>query len=166
MVSLRKSNPQSHNLQTVVELGVTFFWIGIFCHMKGGENQNQPNNKAWNILAVFLFIFSLCSIQMVLNAQQDLFHYIFNIATLTFVLVSSIGVFAYSNNKAIFNRQFWVKYFYIYGLFTAFYNFHCFQHHSLPSISESTINTFLNVGVISIMTLYVLYRYSFIKNSF
>jgi hypothetical protein len=134
--------------------------------MSGSENQNRPNNKAWNILAAFLLIFSLGSIQIVLSAQQDLFHYIFNIATVAFVFVSSIGVFGYSNNKKIFNQQFWAKYFYIYGLFSVFYNFHCLQHHSLPSTSASTINTAINIGVISMLTLYALYRYSFTKNSF
>lgn len=134
--------------------------------MKDSSNKNQPNNKAWNILAAFLLIFSLSSFQIVLTAQQDLFHYIFNIVTVISVSISSIGVFAYSNNKAIFSREFWIKYFFTYGLFTLFYNFHCFQHHSLPNLGESVINSFLNIGVISILTLYVLYRYSFIKNSF
>lgn len=134
--------------------------------MRDRSNKNKPNNKAWNILAVFLLVFSLSGLQIVLTAQQDLFHFIFNIATVIFVSVSSMSVFAYSNNKAILNRQFWIKYFYLYGLFALFYNFHCFQHHSLPNISESVINSFINIGVVSLLTLYVIYRYSFVKNSF
>lgn len=134
--------------------------------MKGSSNQNQPNNKMWNILATFLLICALDGLHIVLTAKQDVFHYIFNIIAVVSVLISSIGVFAYSNNRAIFTQGFWVNYFYAYVLFTVFYNFHCSQHHSLQGFSESVINSFKNIGVITLLTLYVLYRYALVKNSF
>ena len=111
-------------------------------------------------------MFALNGLYIVLVAQQDLFHYTFNITAALSFFVSSIGVFAYSNNKTIFNQQFWVNYFYVFGLLIVFYNFHCFQEHGTPDVVESLVNSFINIGVKALMTLYVLYRYAFIKNSF
>jgi hypothetical protein len=134
--------------------------------MKGNGNQIKPNNRAWNILAVFLLVCALSFWHIVDYAQQDLFHYIFNITTAVSFLISSIGVFAYSNNKAIFFQKFWASYFYACGLFTVIYNVHCFQPHNIPNLSESLFNLLVNVGVVALPTLYVLYRYAFVRNSF
>lgn len=134
--------------------------------MKRNGNKMKPNNKVWNILAAFLLVCALSFLHIVFSAQQDLFHYILNITTVASFLISSIGVFAYSNNKAVLFQKFWASYFYAYSLFTIIYNVHCLQLHGTPNLSDSLFNLLVNVGAIASPTLYVLYRYAFIKNSF
>ncbi len=164
--SLRCCAPSLDAASRAVYSNVTFLRIGFFSHMKGNGNQIKPNNKVWNILAVFLLVCALSLRHIVFSAQQDFFHYIFNITTVVSFLISSIGVFAYSNNRAVLFQKFWVSYFYAYSLFTVIYNVHCFQLQSIPNLSDSLINLFVNVGVIALPTLYVLYRYAFKINSF
>jgi hypothetical protein len=134
--------------------------------MKSNGNKIKPNNSLWNIWAVFLLLGALGFLRLGFSAEQDLFHYLLRITTIGSFFISSIGVFAYSNNKAIFFQKFWASYFYAYGLFVIIYNVHCIQLHSASNFGASLINLLVNVGVITVPTLYVLYRYAFVRNSF
>jgi hypothetical protein len=129
-------------------------------------NSSPLNNKIWNLLVILIACQFLHVSFILASHRQDLFHSLFNYTTFLALIINAVGVYGYANNIAVLRRTFWASYFFVYCIFSIFFNAHCFQHHAPLDVSRFLNSYLINISLTTVLPIYALYRYAFVKNSF